>query len=72
MDKKQAMAKKRKKPGINESLCIGCGTCPLMCSKTFAMRNDGIAYVKDPEGESEADIQDAVEACPVDAIYWED
>ena len=61
----------QKKPVINANICIGCGTCPMLCSRTFAMGDDGIAFVQDPIGEKESDIQDAIEACPVDAISWE-
>lgn len=63
----------QKKPVIDESLCIGCGTCPAMCPKAFGMRDsDGIAFVKDTIAESNNDIQDAIEACPTEAIAWEE
>ena len=60
-----------KKPVIDESLCIGCGTCPAMCPKTFGIRDsDGIAYVR--SSVIDDDVQDAIEACPTEAITWEE
>ena len=62
----------KKLPQVNKITCIGCGTCPALCPKTFSMNEEGIAVVTDPEGESEAEIQEAIEACPVDAISWDE
>jgi ferredoxin len=61
-----------KKPKVNQATCIGCGTCPALCPNTFELRGDGKAYVTNPTGHSEAEIQEAIDACPVDAISWEE
>jgi len=36
------------------------------------MSDDNLAEVYDPEGESEATIQEAMDACPVNCIHWEE
>jgi len=61
-----------KKPKVNQQTCIGCGTCPALCPNTFAIQDDGKAHVTNPSGDSEEEIQGAVDACPVDAISWEE
>ena len=60
-----------KKPVVNQQTCIGCGTCSSLCSKTFALQDDGKSGVIDPSGDSEEKIQEAIDACPVEAISWE-
>jgi ferredoxin len=55
---------------VDRELCIGCGLCEEICPEVFRMAEDGIAYVLDdnPPHEAYADIEDAVESCPVTAI----
>lgn len=51
---------------IDKDACIGCGTCPAICSEVFEMNDEGKAEVK-----AQKDIPcvtAAIEACPVDAI----
>lgn len=58
------------KPVIDHDLCIGCGLCEQTCPEVFRMSDDGLAYVitETPGHESYADIEAAVELCPVSAI----
>jgi ferredoxin len=36
------------------------------------MNDAGLAEVYDPAGASEAKIQEAIDACPVACIFWQD
>ena len=51
---------------IDKNLCIGCGTCPAVCPKTFKMSEDNKAEVIS-RGDSNC-VKNAVESCPVQAI----
>jgi len=59
-----------KQPLVNQDKCIGCGTCASLCPATFALGDDGKAQVTNPTGNSESEIQSAIDACPVQAISW--
>lgn len=59
-----------KMPLVNKATCIGCGTCTALCPNTFILKEDNKAYVAEPQGEPEAKIQEAIDACPVGAITW--
>jgi ferredoxin len=61
-----------KKPAVDQELCIGCELCVDMCPEVFEMNDDGHATAKDPAGAAEAKIQEAIDACPVEAISWID
>lgn len=54
---------------IDDNTCIGCGVCCSMLDNVFEMDdNKGVATVKNASGATEAEIQEAIEACPVEAI----
>jgi len=55
---------------VNEETCIGCGLCIQLCPKVFAMQDNGKSKAIDPTGDEEANIQGAIDACPVQAISW--
>ena len=57
-----------KKPVINKDLCIGCGLCVTLAGDTFELGGNGKAKVKNPSGDSEEKIQDAIDSCPTSAI----
>lgn len=59
-----------KKPVVDKNLCISCGACVAVCPNTFKMGNDGKSEVVNPQGESEEQIQGAIDGCPVKAISW--
>ena len=55
---------------VDETLCIGCGTCAAIASKSFQM--DGAkAKAIEPAGDSDEAVKDAVDSCPVKAIKIE-
>jgi ferredoxin len=62
------------KPVIDEDLCIGDGICEDECPQVFKLGDDGIAHViKDDVPEEEYGcVRDAVDACPTQAIAFEE
>lgn len=65
-----------KKAHVNEN-CIGCGACTAVCPSVFELNDDGVAeniLGNDTEipTDLEADVTEAKENCPVDAIEVEE
>lgn len=60
-----------KQPKINESTCIGCGTCAGLCGATFAVTGP-TASVVNPSGNTEEELSTAVASCPTQSISLED
>ncbi len=60
-------------PKVNKELCIGCGSCPAISPAVFNMGADGKAEVIEgvDYAANEATINQAKEACPVQAISVE-
>jgi len=52
--------------------CIGCGTCVSLCSKNWAMGEDGKAHPKETEVDNLGCNQEAEENCPVQCIKVEE
>jgi ferredoxin len=61
-----------KKPVVDQELCIGCGNCESVCPEVFELDDEGKSQVKNPQGCSECDCQEAIDSCPAEAISWED
>lgn len=57
---------------IDEDECISCGACVDSCPDVFRMNDDNLAEIFNMDGASEEEIQDAMDACPVTCIHWED
>ena len=58
---------------VDEEECIGCGSCEEICPEVFVLNEDTEkAEVINPEGGPEDLIEEAMEACPVECIQWED
>jgi ferredoxin len=53
---------------VSRDRCIGAGNCVGIAPRVFRLDVDRKAEVVDPAGASEAEILDAVEACPTAAI----
>ena len=56
-----------KKVTVDQELCIGCGACANLCSKVFALQDDGKSQVIDDTGAG-CDVDIAANSCPVGAI----
>ncbi len=47
---------------------MGSGNCAFWAPATFDIGDDNIAFVIDPEGDTEDKIRNAAEGCPTQAI----
>ncbi len=62
-----------KKVIIDEEECVGCESCVEIAPEVFEFHEDEEkAVVIKAEGGDEALIEEAMEACPVDCIHWEE
>ena len=63
------------KPVISET-CIACGTCEALCPEVFKIEDQGdkmMAVVLPADYQKHKDkIDEALAACPVQAISWEE
>ncbi len=59
-------------PYVDQDACISCGLCADTAPEVFRMTNDNLAEVYDPAGAPEQKIQEAIDGCPVNCIYWQD
>ena len=58
---------------IDASKCMGSGNCSFWAPATFDLNDDGVAFVKDPAGDTEDKIILAGQGCPTQAIaVWRD
>ena len=58
---------------VEESDCIGCRYCAHVASNTFLMiAETGRCRAIRQDGDSIERIQEAIDTCPVDCIYWVD
>jgi ferredoxin len=53
---------------IDRDLCIGSGTCVRLAPAVFALDDEEIAMVLDPEAVAVSKLQLAADACPTEAI----
>lgn len=61
-----------KKVYVDVDECTGCEVCVQTCPEVFQMNDDGVAEVASQTGASEDDVQEAIDACPVQCIHWEE
>jgi len=62
-----------KKPIVDKEACIGAASCEAVCPEVFRVNDEGKAEVLAADYEALKDkIDDAIAACPVDAIHWKD
>ncbi len=58
------------KLSVDQKKCIGCGLCEALAPKTFKLNSIGKSEVINQKGDSKADIQNAIDSCPVKAISY--
>jgi Ferredoxin len=56
---------------VNQETCIGCGACQAIAPDVFEINDEGLAVemINAVSDELVEDTKDAIEGCPVDAIY---
>ena len=58
---------------IDESVCIGCGSCEAVCPSVFAMTDRGTAEtIAEATEETTADVKEAMKMCPMNCIHWDE
>lgn len=60
-----------KTPVVDQEACISCGLCVSTCPDVFRFSANGKSECYNPGGASEAEIQGAIDGCPVQAISWQ-
>ncbi len=56
-------------PNVNET-CIWCSACVAISDEVFELNDDWKSVVKYCESYDNKFVDDAISACPVDAISW--
>lgn len=56
-------------PTVNEN-CIGCSACVAIADEVFELDDEGKSVVKTQDSYEWKGVDDAISACPVDAIHW--
>ena len=60
------------KVSIDADLCTGCGLCTDSVPEIFEMKDDLAVVIKaDVSADKEADVQEAADDCPAEAIIVE-
>jgi ferredoxin len=57
---------------VDHQACVGNAMCESIAAKTFRLNDDRQSEAVDPPANTEAEILEAAENCPVSAIYVED
>ena len=57
---------------VDHHACVGNAMCEAIAAKTFRLNSDRQSEVVDPAANTEAEILEAAENCPVSAIFVED
>ena len=60
-----------KVPIVDET-CIWCSACTAICDDVFELDDNWISFVKNNMNPKSQSIDDAISACPVDAISYID
>lgn len=56
---------------VDQDQCTGCEACVELCPGVFEKGTMGTAQVKNPEGASVEEIQEAMDLCAARCIHWE-
>ena len=57
---------------VDRQACVGNAMCESIAARTFRLNDDRQSEAIDPPANTEAEILEAAENCPVSAIYVED
>ncbi len=57
---------------VDHHTCVGNAMCEAIAAKTFRLNGDRQSEVVDPTANTEAEVLEAAENCPVSAIFVED
>jgi len=57
---------------VDPDKCIGCTLCTQVCPNVFEMQDDGKSKAVNPCNDTTEKLEQAIEACPVGAIGWDD
>jgi ferredoxin len=60
------------KVSVDRDLCIGSGNCANLAPRAFALDEQQISVVIDPEAATEEQLRAAERSCPVGAILLQD
>lgn len=60
-----------RKAYVDQDICISCELCVNLVPEVFRMNDSGFAEVYDSAGAPEEKIQEAMDNCPVNCIFWE-
>jgi len=59
-----------KRPSVDQESCISCGLCISVCPAVFRFNKSKKSECYNADGATEAEIQNAFDACPVQCISW--
>jgi ferredoxin len=59
-------------PSINRDKCVGCDACLELCPDVFKWNEAGYIEVADLDVYPRACIEEAINCCPTDCIFWEE
>ena len=54
-----------------DDTCVGCGTCVEICPEVFELEGELATIKKGADLSLDQKIIDSAEACPVEAIHYE-
>jgi len=57
---------------IDRDECTSCRLCNDVAPETFGIDDEDLAYLIDAKGNSEEEVQEAIDSCPVACITWQD
>ena len=67
----ESLKKTIRKPHVN-STCIGCSACVAISGNVFELNDEWLSCVLKAETYEWHDVDDAIVACPVNAISWQE
>lgn len=55
---------------VNQEKCMSCGSCPSLAPEVFEFNDEGLAFAKDVEIDSDLEeaVREAMDFCPTKAI----